>query len=256
MACGSKGEHYIPLKQRVGPNFKICFASSSVATRTVSETGCRMLGVFEVKNEILIWRWNYERSPIRANFSDSTILDCRESLLECILQRASDCTKGDPNVTHRPKSTITEKHQTNRRTGSAISIRKTFGDPKPAVALEYCRRFRETEDPDALLEFLEKHPVEFDCSGWVCTAFGYIALGFPRRSECETRARKLFESYWRRIKRSKYTNRQILALVQTSVEKKKFSASSPHRTHFQHATRWLAKRLADGEDDSFAAFRS
>ena len=91
MACGSKGEHYIPLKQRVGPNFKICFASSSVATRTVSETGCRMLGVFEVKNEILIWRWNYERSPIRANFSGSTILDCRESLLECILQRASDC---------------------------------------------------------------------------------------------------------------------------------------------------------------------
>jgi hypothetical protein len=32
----------------------------------------------------------YDRNPTHAKFGDSTILSCRQSLLECILQRASD----------------------------------------------------------------------------------------------------------------------------------------------------------------------
>jgi hypothetical protein len=140
------------------------------------------------------------------------------------------------------------------RLSEGFPLKKFFGDPNPAICLQYWKRFRETEDPDVLIEFMNKHPIEFDCSGWVLTAFGYLLLGMPNRAKCETRARDLFATYWRLIKHPRLSMGQILAIVRSHLETEKFSESSPHRKHFQIAAHWLSKRLVNGGDDEFAAF--
>ena len=77
-------------------------------------------------------------------------------------------------------------------------MRDLFGDPDLDVCLQYYRRFMaasesEGDEPVAILcEFLREHSIEFQCSGWVWYAFGYIVLGYPDLRNCERRARKLF----------------------------------------------------------------
>jgi len=114
-------------------------------------------------------------------------------------------------------------------------------DPKPAVALEYFKRFRQKKDPEILLEFLEKHPLEFECSGWVCTAFGYIAMGYPWPSRCQSRAQGLFKKYWRFINHPPLSLAEISAIVDFANDRAKFSSSAPHKQQFQMATLWLAQ---------------
>jgi hypothetical protein len=140
------------------------------------------------------------------------------------------------------------------RLSDGYPLKEFFGDPNPAICLQYWKRFRETEDPDVLIEFMNKHPLEFDCSGWVLTAFGYLLLGMPNRARCETRARDLFATYWRLIRHPRLSVSQIWALVKSHSVNEKFSGSSPHRTHFQMAARWLGKRLVNGGDDKFTTF--
>lgn len=141
-----------------------------------------------------------------------------------------------------------------RRLSDDFPLKTFFGDPNPVICLRYWKRFRETEDPNVLIEFLNKRPLEFECSGWVFTAFGYLLLGMPDRVRCETRARDLFATYWRLIKHPQLSMSQFWAIVKSHLENEKFSGSSKHRKHFQMAARWLGKRLVNGGDDEFATF--
>ena len=81
--------------------------------------------------------------------------------------------------------------------------RKLLDEPDLDICLQYYRRFLAAAEDKGdkpvsiLLEFLKKHTIEFDCSGWVATAVGYIVLGYPVPRHCEPRARKLFSRYWR-----------------------------------------------------------
>jgi hypothetical protein len=125
----------------------------------------------------------------------------------------------------------------------------------PAIAASYYLRFYKTSDPGVLLEFMREHPNEFECSGWVLSAFGRILTGMPGPGEGEEQARILFRDYWKQIKRPKGTLSapQLFVLAVAGQERQRFS-SAQHRIHFRQAARWIGKR--SGSDTSLAAFQN
>ena len=63
-------------------------------------------------------------------------------------------------------------------------MRERLGEPDVDVCLQYYLRFIKAKESDGdepvsiLTEFLSEHPIEFQCSGWVCNAFGYLAIAY------------------------------------------------------------------------------
>jgi len=131
-------------------------------------------------------------------------------------------------------------------------LRKTLGEPDGDVCLEYYRRFVgaiKSEDDvsdeplSILLELLKKHPIEFQCSGWVCFAVGYIVLGYPNFKNCHARAKKLFAHYWRDMnspKHQKWGQRWL------QMFKGRQKLDSPHVRHWRRAVTWMEKAAERG----------
>ena len=122
--------------------------------------------------------------------------------------------------------------------------REFYGEPEVDVCLRYYRRFLvaiESDDDEVvsvLLEFLKKHPIEFDCSGWVVPAFGYVVLGYPRLRTCQERARKLFSAYWRHVK-SPLAEKQTKGSLQ--MHRGTQFIDSRHKHHWTAVVRWIRK---------------
>jgi hypothetical protein len=127
------------------------------------------------------------------------------------------------------------------------SQRELFGEPDLDVCLRYYRNTMAAiksdgnEPVSVLSEFLRKHPIEFQCSGWVWYAFGYIVLGYPDLRNCEARARKLFSLYWRNINSRKH-GKKAQKFIQMFRASKKLD--SPHMEHWRSLVRWM-NRAAD-----------
>jgi len=122
-------------------------------------------------------------------------------------------------------------------------------EPDPTIGLEYYRRFmaasesRNDDPANVLLEFLRKYPLEFDCSGWVLYAFGYLVLGYPRPRDCESRAKRVFFHYWRATKSPKPAKR-VQQLLRMSKASK--ILASPHVAHCRRLLRWMDKAAERG----------
>jgi hypothetical protein len=129
-------------------------------------------------------------------------------------------------------------------------VRQIFGDYKPEKSLEYYQQFRRTEDPQVLLEFMAKYPLEFEYSGWVLSAFGYVLLGYSHPDKAA--AERLWRSYWRRSKHPIRDWDKLYALSVAGEERRKFS-TPPHRQCFKVAIGWLSRHIKPGT--GFANFK-
>jgi hypothetical protein len=119
---------------------------------------------------------------------------------------------------------------------------KHFPQPDPMISLSYFQRFAkavrgQTERPDkVLMEFFEKHSIEFDHSGWVLRAAGLVLLGYPNCDHERMKdARGFFDRYWRLARSPKNEKTEYLVHV-ISVYK------SHHREHWVRAVRWMWKQ--------------
>lgn len=130
----------------------------------------------------------------------------------------------------------------------------------PAISSAYYLRFRDADydaeaDRDKLLfEFMDAHPIEFQCSGWVFSVLGGKLLGPPRPSANEEEARNLFRKYWTRIKRPKDvapTMPQRFIKKIADLERARFSGK--HRACFKRVVTWLWRR--NDPSVTFVAFK-
>jgi hypothetical protein len=123
--------------------------------------------------------------------------------------------------------------------------REFFGEPDVDVCLRYFRRVLaagQSEDDEVvsvLLEFLEKHPIEFTCSGWVIPAVGYVVLGYPRLRTCAPRAKKLFSAYWRRV--NSPLPEKCVGHFFPMFQGNRF-LDSQHADHWRAVVRWMEKK--------------
>jgi hypothetical protein len=122
--------------------------------------------------------------------------------------------------------------------------RKLLGEPDLDICLQYYHRFLAADQDEGdepvsiLLEFLKKHPIEFDCSGWVATAVGNIVLGYPFPRRCEPRARKLFSRYWRETNSPKH-HKAVQAGYRMSEACEELD--SLHAAHWRSLVKWMDK---------------
>ena len=145
-------------------------------------------------------------------------------------------------------------------------LRRAVGRSDPNIANRYYRKFQQTKDPKVLLEFMDKHPVQFEFSNWVLAAFGYLLLGFPFESAYvrKKQADKLFRGYWHRVTKGPDARDawRVVAnvMIRHTGAEKFLEPRSRHRTHFQQVAWWIADRWIPNHkgtnDDSFAAFQN
>jgi len=136
-------------------------------------------------------------------------------------------------------------------------LRRAVGRADRKVAHQYYLSFWRSKDPGVLLEFMDKHPVQFESSSWVLSAFGYLLLGFPFQSAHvrEKQAKKLFHDYWCRVKHgpdAREAWRGAVDVMMRHAGADKFSTRE-HRPHFADVTRWIANHTA--KKDNFALFK-
>ena len=121
--------------------------------------------------------------------------------------------------------------------------------PDVDVCVDFFLRFYKliNENPDeassVLLAFIREHQIEFEWSGWVIFAAGWICLGAPEafRPEGKPRAAKFFKSYWTAMcsPKSRKAVARLFASFAANKELDRFKVGSPHRTHFRQAVKFL-----------------
>jgi hypothetical protein len=134
-------------------------------------------------------------------------------------------------------------------------LKEMFGNYDPRKSVEYYLRFRMSEDPGVLLEFLKCHPLEFEYSGWVLSAFGYVLLGYAAADK--SGALRLLHDFWRRRKHPIREWEKLYGLSRAIAERRKF-ATLPCSAHFRQAAGWLARNIdgtSENTDESFKVFK-
>lgn len=113
-------------------------------------------------------------------------------------------------------------------------------EPDQALTLRYGTRFWDLfkSRPDlavkVLLDFQEKHPLEFGRADWVRGAIGLVAMGCGDYSE--KLAEKWFRGYWTRVRSGKYQKKLLALKVLRKIE-------APHYGHRIAAVGWIKKVL-------------
>src|SRR5579884_517929 len=133
---------------------------------------------------------------------------------------------------------------------------RQFGEPDLATCVRYYRQFWNTvaDSPDdgvaILKEFLTKHATEWDCSGWVWAATGYLMHMCPNR-QGEARAKSWMNFYWRFRKSPKHQKdlQKIWSLFRAHQK-----LGSPHIPHLKAVIRWIIKASQTGAGGSWADF--
>lgn len=122
--------------------------------------------------------------------------------------------------------------------------RGAYMNANPAISAAYYSKFLEGFSEDLLFNFMDTHPVEFQCSGWVLSVLGGKLLGWPRPgTNGEKKAYKLFRKYWKRIEHPEINALslpKIFVLAIASQEESEI-AGGKHRKHFERAVRWIAR---------------
>ena len=180
-----------------------------------------------------------------STFQDLMAASLAEAFTRERIKRAAQKARA---AIHEAEAKLTPIERMNRRYPNMKlhqlpeNMRKLFGDPDVDVCLQYYRRFMaasksEGDEPVAILcEFLREHSIEFQCSGWVWYAFGYIVLGYPDLRNCERRARRLFSAYWRDINSPKHKKfgQQFMGMLKAQRE-----LDSEHATHWRVVVKWM-----------------
>lgn len=179
-----------------------------------------------------------------------------DDFIEALARSASSPSDDSDHPIHWLESPYDPARSYNEMYPGLEFHRRRHKNADPVISWAYYLWFHESNsEEDVLFKFMDAHPVEFECSGWVVSVLARKLLGPPHCNASENEARNLLREYWKRRKHPKDAVPTLPQRFVTEIayqETKRLSTPA-HWIHFRQAALWVAKQSES--DSTLAAFQ-